>query len=677
MRSPRAFLVLSLASLATIVGLASWYDRGIALHAAEDRVQSTVGLMREHALNVFQTQELVYEQIRLRAAGLDWNAISRSEELASFLQETRNRMSQISSIWLADGTGHVRASSGLPYPRNLSFENRDDFRAHREGDHGMLVGEQHLGTFGLTWRRSSSAGDFDGVIGIEIGVENFENFFRGLDPEEPHRAVLVRADGTVLSPSPGAFEPRRFPPASELMRSIVSGVQNEHWSVAPNGIAHFFRWRQLDPYPVYVGYAVDQDVALRFWHRRILIYAIIGAGAWAALCVIAYLASRRAAAEASLQHAQRVEAVGQLASGVAHDFNNVLTAVIGNLDLISLDRQATRHIRQLAEAALRAAHRGSSLTAQLLAFARRQPLQPRAVRIDGLLDTMLPLIKDAVGGAVSVSLRLGPDLSAVRIDPGQFEAALLNLALNARDAMPDGGTLRIEARNVIAEPGDAKRRTIPPGDYVVIEIADTGVGMWADTARRAFEPFFTTKAAGKGSGLGLSMVYGFARQSGGTAEIESRVGGGTTVKLYLPRSEKTVSREPPPTVAHPPMSRKASILVVEDQEEVRQLLADSLGEFGHEVRTARTAEEAIEILGHDSGIELLVTDITLPGGVTGIDLICKARELIPGLKILTISGNTPEESVRASSLDRCTFLSKPFRPSELNRAVGELLETMS
>ena len=673
MRSPRAFMVLSLAGLATIVALASWYDRRIALRAAEDRVQSLVGLMREHALNVFQTQELVYEQIRLRTAGLDWDAISRSEDLPSFLQEARNRMSQISSIWPGDSTGHVRVSSGLPYPRSLTLENRDDFRAHREGDRGMLVGEQHLGAFGLTWRRSSPAGGFDGVIGIEIGVENFENFFRGLDPEEPHRAVLVRWDGAVLSPNPGAGEPLRFPPASELMRSIASGVQNENWTVAPNGIAHFFRWRQLDPYPVYVGYAIDEDVALASWHRRILIYAIIGGAAWAGLCAIAYLVSRRAAAEAALQQSQRMEAIGQLASGVAHDFNNVLTAVIGNVELIALDRQATGRVRQFAEAALRAAHRGSSLTAQLLAFARRQPLQPRAVRIDGLLDEMLPLIGNAVGETISVTCKLRPDLSAIEVDPGQFEAALLNLALNARDAMPDGGTLRIEARNMIVEPGDAKRRAITPGDYVVMEIADTGFGMWSDTARRALEPFFTTKAVGKGSGLGLSMVYGFARQSGGTAEIESRVGSGTTIKLYFPCSEKTVPREPPPLGPHPPMSRKASILIVEDQDEIRQLLADSLEEFGHEVRTARAAEEAIAILAHDTRIEVLVTDITLPGRMTGLDLVRKARELTPDLKILTISGNASEKSIGASDLDRCAFLSKPFRPSDLNRAVGELL----
>ena len=496
MRSPRGLMVLAFASLAALVALAGWYDRSLTLRAAEDRVELTVGLMREHALNVFRTQELVHEQIRLWTAGLDWEAIGRSGEFASFLRETRNRMNQISSIWLADATGHVRASSGLPYPRNLTLDSRDDFRAHREGESGMSVGEQQLGTFGLTWRKSSSTGEFDGVIGIEIGVEYFENFFRGLDAPGQQRAVLVRADGTVLAANPATGEPKRFPSTSQLMQSIASGVQNENWNVSPNGITHFFRWRQLDPYPVYVAYAVDQD-ALGYWYWRIAFYAIFAAGVWAALYLITHLASRRAEAEAALQQGRRMEAIGQLASGVAHDFNNVLTAVIGNVDLIALDPDATRHVRQLAEAALRAARRGSSLTAQLLAFARRQPLHLRAVQIDRLLETTQPLIRDALGETISVSCKLGHDLPAIRIDPGQFESALVNLALNARDAMPQGGVLRIEARNVRLEAGDAARLSIPQGDYVVIEVSDTGIGMPADTARRAFEPFFTTKGAGK------------------------------------------------------------------------------------------------------------------------------------------------------------------------------------
>jgi two-component system NtrC family sensor kinase len=673
MRSPHAFMVASFAGLVAVVALASWHDRSSTLRAAEDHVQLAVGLLREHAANVFATQELVHEQIQLRTAELDWDVISHSRELASFLRKLRDRMTQVSSIWLADSMGHIRASSGLPYPRAMTLENSEEFRLHPEHDRGMLVGEQRLGTFGVSWRRSSPTGEFDGVIGTEIAVQYFENFFRGLDVPGHSRAILVRADGAVLAANPGAAEPLRFPPGSRLMQSIASGVQNERWEASPSGITHFFQWRRLDPYPVYVAYAVDRDVVLSPWYGRVAFYVVLGAVIWAVLWVISHSTARRAAAETALQQAHRMEAIGQLASGVAHDFNNLLTTVIGNLDRIALHRQATPEVRRFADKALRAAERGTSLTARLLAFARRQPLHPTAVQVNRVLDAILPLLKDAVGETIDVSCELNPDLSAIHIDPGQLEAALLNLALNARDAMPRGGTLRITARNAIVAAGEAKRREIPAGDYVVIEIADTGSGMPADIARRAFEPFFTTKGLGKGSGLGLAMVNGFARQSGGTAAIESQVGSGTIIRLYFPCAEETASHEPSPPPAYPVTPRKASILVVEDQEEIRRLLAQSLEASGHQVRTTCTAQEAIEMLRQNAPIDVLVTDITLPGGMTGLDLVRHARELMPDLRILTISGNATEEAIRASGLERGAFLAKPFRPSDLTKAVAELL----
>ncbi len=672
MRSLRVLMALSLAVLMCIAALASWYDRRVALRAAEDHVALTVDVMREQALNVFETQELVLDQIRQRTTGLNWDTIGQSAALASFLRKTRDRIDGISSIWLADAAGHVRASAGALYPPALTFENRSDFQAHRSGDESTLVGRPHLGTFALSERRSSSAGDFDGVITIEISAAYFERFFRGLDERDDHRAVLVRADGTVLAADSAYSEPQQFPPSSELMRSIADGVQNHRWNPSPGGGAHFFQWRQLAPYPVYVAYAIDQSVALRSWYGHVAFYAFLCAGVWVALYLIAYLAAQRAAAEAALQQAQRMEAIGQLASGVAQDFNNLLTTVVGNVDRIAFDSQATQRIRRLADAALGAAMRGASLTAQLLAFARRQPLNPSIVQLDRLLDAMLPLIKDAVGETISVSCRSAPDLSPIRIDPGQLQAALLNVALNARDAMPRGGDLRIEARNLTIDTSEATRHAIPPGDYVVIEIADTGTGMQADVANRAFEPFFTTKETGKGSGLGLSMVYGFARQSGGTAELDSRAGAGTTIRLYIPRSEPTERRELPG--AAPPLPpHKRAILVVEDQDGVRQMMADSLEECGHDVKTARTAEEAVEVLARDAGIHVLVTDIILPGAMNGAELVRKARELAPNVKVLTISGNASEETIRAIHPDGCAFLPKPFRASDLRKAVDELL----
>jgi signal transduction histidine kinase/CheY-like chemotaxis protein len=457
------------------------------------------------------------------------------------------------------------------------------------------------------------------------------------------------------------------------MKSIASGVQNDNWSAPPGGVAHFFRWRRLAPYPVYVAYAIDEQVALRSWYGRVVFYAILGAAIWTALCLIAYLASRRAVAEAALQKSRRMEDIGRLASGIAHDFNNLLTAVIGNVDRINLDHEATQPIRRRAEAALDAAMRAAGLTSQLLAFARRQPVSPSVVRIDGRFAVMRPLIRDAVGETISVSYRFDPDLWTVRIDPGQFDAALLNLALNARDAMPRGGTLRVVARNATLNAVEGARLAIPKGDYVVVEIADTGVGMRAEVVDRAFEPFYSTKEIGKGSGLGLSMVYGFATQSGGTAVIESRVGTGTTIRLYLLRTEDTLSSGPLPALAQVGAHRNVTILVVEDQDDVRQLAAESLEECGHEVKTARSAEEALEILRRDARIQVLLTDIILPGGVSGTDLVRKAWELVPELKVLAISGNATEESIKESCLGRCAFLPKPFRPSDLTAAVHQLL----
>jgi two-component system NtrC family sensor kinase len=672
MRPLRAFVLLSLPALVAIAILAAWYDRRDALRAAEDHVDLSVGIMSEHALKVFEVQELVLDQIALRSAGLDWDAISHSDEIASFLRETRDHMNQISSIWLVDSAGRVRASSEATYPRNLTFEDKEDFHSLREGG-GMLVGKPHLGVFALTRRRSTTTGDFDGVFAIDVAIQYFEGFFQSLDEQARHRAVLVRADGTVLAADSVGAEPRWFPPTSELMQSIASGIQNDQWSAPPGIAAHFFRWRRLAHYPVYVAYAMDEEVALRSWYGRVVFYAILGAAIWAGLCLIAYFASRRAVAEAALQKSRRMEDIGRLASGIAHDFNNLLTAVVGNVDRVVRDQQATQPIRQRAKAALDAAMRAAGLTSQLLAFARRQPVSPTVVRIDDRFEAMLPLIRDAVGEAISVSPRFDSDLWAVRIDPGQFDAALLNLALNARDAMPRGGTLRVAAWNATLNAAEAGRLAISKGGYVVVEIADTGVGMRADVVDRAFEPFFSTKEIGKGSGLGLSMVYGFARHSGGSAAIESRVGAGTAIRLYLPRSEEKMSSDPLPSVAPVAAPRSVAILVVEDQDDVRQLAAESLEECGHEVKTARTAEEALEILRCDARIQVLLTDIVLPGGMSGTDLVRKARELVPELKVLTISGNATEETNKESRFGRCAFLPKPFRPSDLTAAVHALL----
>jgi CheY-like chemotaxis protein len=283
------------------------------------------------------------------------------------------------------------------------------------------------------------------------------------------------------------------------------------------------------------------------------------------------------------------------------------------------------------------------------------------------------LLKDAVGETIEVSLSVQSAVFSIRIDPGQFEIAVLNLALNARDAMPNGGRLRIETQNSTIDVGKAASLAISPGEYVAVEVSDDGIGMPGDVAARAFEPFFTTKETGKGSGLGLSMVYGFVRQSDGGVEIESVKNVGTTVRLYFPRVQQAGPSEKLPAAVRPRAAGKCAILVVEDQDEIRHLVAECLEECGHKVRGTPDAKEALEILSQ-RGIDILLTDIILPG-IDGLDLVREARKLAPDLRVVMMSGNVDENYVKASSVDRFVFLSKPFRPSDLMRTIDELVET--
>jgi PAS domain S-box-containing protein len=376
--------------------------------------------------------------------------------------------------------------------------------------------------------------------------------------------------------------------------------------------------------------------------------------------------------EESLRRAQRMEAIGQLTGGIAHDFNNLLTSIIGNLDLIVQRASPGDRQRRLAKAALQAAERGAELTQKLLAFGRRQPLSPKAVDVNDLLREMDIIYRRALGETVLLSLELQDGLWPCRVDPPQFETAILNLVLNARDALPQGGLVIISTEAAAVSPGQIPE--LAPGDYVRVTVQDNGTGMAPDVAAQAFEPFFTTKEVGKGSGLGLSMVYGFAKQSGGTARIDSVPGSGTAVRLYLPRSaaepHRAVSPEAP---SRGGAERRATILVVEDEDSVRQVTADILEEAGHHVLTARDASEALAVLRGAEAIDLLISDIVMPGDMSGIELGQEAQRLRPRQRVILITGyaaKRADEELRASGFE---VMRKPYRPGELVTKVAEML----
>ncbi|WP_269714112.1 hybrid sensor histidine kinase/response regulator [Caulobacter sp. NIBR2454] len=379
--------------------------------------------------------------------------------------------------------------------------------------------------------------------------------------------------------------------------------------------------------------------------------------------------AERDAAQAALIQSQKLEAVGQLTGGVAHDFNNLLTVVIGALDIVLKNPEDVRRRDRLLDAAMSAARRGERLTQQLLAFSRRQPLRPEVLHADALITELEPLLRRAIGDAVSLELNLAAEACAARIDASQFEAALLNMAVNARDAAPSGHIV-IGTECIDAPPTS----DLPDGKYLKVYVRDDGEGMDSETAARVFEPFFTTKPVGKGTGLGLSQVYGFAKQSDGAALIDSVPGQGATVSLLLPVVSDPVDKpETPPAPEAPPVSTSITILLVEDDEDVGELVETMLMELGHRVLRADQVEAALKIAGSDPSIGLVLTDVIMPGGSSGVDLAKALARLRPGLPVMLSSGYTGEELALAEAAP-WPLLRKPFTLDGLAVAIAHAIE---
>jgi PAS domain S-box-containing protein len=382
--------------------------------------------------------------------------------------------------------------------------------------------------------------------------------------------------------------------------------------------------------------------------------------------------------EAQLRQAQKMEAVGQLTGGIAHDFNNMLTGVIGALSLIKRRIAANRleELDKFINAATSSAERAAALTHRLLAFSRRQPLDRQPVDVNGLVASMEDLFRRTLGEQVELLINLAPDTWKAVTDHNQLESAVLNLVINARDAMPEGGKLTVEASNVVLSASDlAQGETLKPGSYVVVAVSDTGIGMSAATIEKAFDPFFTTKPIGQGTGLGLSMIYGFAQQSGGHVHIYSRVGLGTTIKLYLPRSldERLSDEGMMEEGAAPPRGEGQTVLVVEDDDSVRMLVVDLLKELGYRVIEAVDGAEAMPVIDGKGRLDLLVSDVGLPG-LNGRQLAEIAIATRPSLKILFITGYAATAASRADFLaPGMEMITKPFAIDSLAKKVSEML----
>jgi len=425
------------------------------------------------------------------------------------------------------------------------------------------------------------------------------------------------------------------------------------------------------------GWRMRKDGS-RFWASAVVNAIHDSAGQLLGFAKITRDLTEKRAAEERFRQAQKMEALGQLVGGVAHDFNNLLTAISGNIETLQrrLPAGADDNLQRLAKAALHATARAALMTNRLLAFSRRQPLEPKSVSVNSLITGMYELLHQTLGETVQIETVLAAGVWAIFVDANQLENALLNLAVNSRDAMPEGGKLTIEAANIYLDEAYSAIAEVPPGQYVGIFVSDTGTVMTKETASKAFDPFFTTKEIGHGTGLGLSQVYGFIKQSGGYVKIYSEVGAGTTIKIYLPRYVLTDRATEVKPIAIPIAQAKGeTILVVEDDADVRSSLVEILGELGYQVIEAPNGVSALRQLDAHHETRLLLTDVGLPGGMNGRQLVDEALRRKPGLKVLFSSGYARNAIVHHGRLDPgVELIMKPFTYASLAAKVRHVLD---
>jgi signal transduction histidine kinase len=540
------------------------------------------------------------------------------------------------------------------------------------------------------WRTSPSTetpqppNDFAGLIGIVVDLNRFVEVYLGpaMNDLADSRLVVGLATpqfGVRMGPGREGAAPTPADPHNHVERQGTmilddnDGRRLHSWAKL-QALDESWMVASSAPYALVAG-QIQRSAMAQLMLTAVLLMALPVAG---------FLMARRERRvqeeqrhlERQLAESQKMEAIGKLAGGIAHDFNNMLTAILGYASMIQEDAAPKSAIRDQAVQIRRAAESAAALTHKLLAFSRKQVLQPDPVDFRSMLGNLLPLVRGAVGEDVKVNTQIGEDLWPVLADSSQLEQAVLNLALNARDAMPEGGTLQIDARNAPRPAGERRADVdVSAGNYVQIAVTDTGIGMDEATKRRMFEPFFTTKAPGKGTGLGLSTVYGFVRQCGGYIAVMSTPGRGTSIELLLPRAEQAAAPSAAPSLLEesPDAASQATILVAEDEASVRALAVAALTRRGYRVLSASSGEEALQIAAtFDGTIDLLLSDVVMPG-MKGPALADRLRAARPGIRVMLMSGYAADIVTREDLKD-APLLVKPFSPVMLAKAVRSILD---
>ncbi|ASL48234.1 Blue-light-activated protein [Burkholderia sp. AD24] len=666
------------------------YQRRIA--DSNDMIDRLARVTEEQAVKVLDlNQQMASRIVDLLGNEDDAQVRAHDAQLHDRLREIGGDFPQVSSIYLLGAKGDLLVSS-LAYPApTMSNAQRDDFiaaKAMRPQPYFSLPifgPVSRTNVFTTSTGRSGVDGQFLGEVSVALRNDYFLRFYRELTNGDPSLALgLYRQDGNLLVRYP------EWPPGSKptvhsafteaLRDKQLFGHVRLHSTV--DGVERLLAFRRVGDYPLYVMSAYATESIGVAWRQHFIMIAALTAVPCIAIWLLVFYSLRqlegerrawerwqgevamRLSAEASSRQLQRMSALGNLVANVAHDFNNLLMVVAANTELARLKRY--NNLEKEVLAVERATATAESLTRRLLSVARKQPLKQEAVDLANWLPAAAPLIDAALGDNVELALNMVDNVWQVLADPTDLEFAIMNLAVNARDAMPRGGRFVIRCQNNRLVGSDT---SLPDGEYVLIACSDDGEGMPEAVARRAFEPLFTTKLRGSGTGLGLAQVLSMCEQAGGTAKIESVPGSGTTVRLYLPRhrERQTAAAANLETVRQPMPASAGVVLLVEDNEDVAAGVAAVLETFGCEVRHEPTADLALDVLTGGARFELVLSDIQMPGKLNGIDLAEKVRSAWPSQKIALMTGYA-DELERARRLG-VAILAKPFNIDELHALV--------
>jgi signal transduction histidine kinase len=681
---------------------ASWLSYRATQALAVERIERDLDVMQEEALKAFQSMNLAIDSIEDLLAGRSEAAIHADEaKLHQELRQILAALPEVQSVWLFGPTGHPQViTRDYPAPYAEDFGTLDYFTVPRDGAPGIYIGGVHQSASGgqpyftFNKARHNPDGSFAGVIEMSLLPSDFRRFYSRLVSSPGLRFAMLRDDGTVVARFPEGPENQRLRDDSGFRKAIAANPSGGTYSSISTArdIARIMGYRRIPGFAnVYVLRGIENAEVRDEWLKGMAAYLIFGVPATALLFGALMLVlqrtrrlyaeqDRREAAEEIVRQSQRLDAIGHLTGGVAHDFNNLLTIIIGNLEGAQrqletwTDGAQIKLVRRL-DSAMQGAKRAATLTKRLLAFSRQQPLNPTALDINRLLNALSDFLRRALGEEISLEIVGGAGLWPAEADQGELEAAILNLAVNARDAMPGGGKLTVETSNSYLDDVYCREHSdVHPGQYVQISATDTGSGMTKDVMERAFEPFFTTKQLDQGTGLGLSQVYGFVKQSGGHVKIYSEVGDGTTVKIYLRRFfGKYAPQEESKT--EPRRGRAGEcILLVEDDDDVRAYVAEALGVLGYDVLEASGGKDALRLLQQNPAVSLLLSDVVMPG-MNGRKLADEAKLMLPALKVVFMTGYSRNAIVHQGRLDPgVELIQKPLTSEHLAGVIRRVLD---